>query len=246
MRLKDKVSLITGGAQGIGKEISRLFLEQGCRVCIFDVNQETLDSTEKEFKDKGYEILSVKVDITKTDEVSRGIKFCLDRFKRIDILVNNAGITRDKIFIRMSDDDWDKVLDVNLKGTFIVSRETAKVMLKQKEGKIINISSIIGLIGNPGQANYSASKGGLISLTKTLAKELSSRNITVNAVCPGYIRTAMTDALSEEVKQKMLERIYLGRLGEPLDVASVCLFLASREADYITGQALVVDGGLTL
>ena len=179
-------------------------------------------------------------------QVSRGVKFCLDRFGRIDILVNNAGVTRDKIFIRMSDEDWDKVLTINLKGSFIMCREVARIMVRQKDGKIINISSIIGLVGNPGQANYSASKAGLIGLTKTLAKELASRNITVNAVCPGYIRTAMTEVLSEEVQQRLSERIYLRRLGEPRDVARACLFLASKDADYITGQALVVDGGLTL
>ncbi len=246
MRLENRVGLITGGAQGIGKSIAQAFCREGATVIIWDINELNLKTTEEEFRSQGFEIFSYQVDITSSDQIRKAVNICLDRYKKIDILVNNAGITQDKIFLRMSEEEWDKVLGVNLKGAFLVSREVARIMIKQKGGKIINISSIIGLIGNPGQANYSASKAGLLGLTRTLAKELGSRNITVNAVCPGYIDTPMTQRLPQEVKDKMLERIYLGRFGSPQDVANCCLFLASSEGDYITGQAIVVDGGLTL
>jgi len=246
MLLKDKVSLITGGAQGIGKEIALLFLKEGSKVCILDVKKETLTSTQEEFKSLGFEVLGVEADITDSGKVREAVNICLDRYKRIDILVNNAGITQDKLLVRMKEEEWDKVLNVNLKGAFLMCKEVLPVMMRQREGRIINISSIIGLIGNIGQTNYSASKAGLIGLTKSLAKEVGSRNILVNAVCPGYIKTQMTENLPQEYKQKLIDNIYLKRLGTPQDVAGCCLFLASPYASYITGQVLVVDGGLSL
>ncbi len=246
MKLEGKVALITGGARGIGKEIAFLFLKEGAKVAIFDINDEDLKITEDEAKSKGYELLSLKADVTNVEDIKKGIDIILDRYKKIDILVNNAGITCDKVFLRMTESDWDKVLNVNLKAAFLVSREVLKSMIKQKYGKIINISSIIGLVGNPGQANYSASKAGLLGLTKTLAKEFASRNIMVNAICPGFIQTQMTEKLPQEVKEKMFSQIPLKRFGTPQDIAKACLFLASSDSDYITGQEIIVDGGLTL
>jgi len=246
MKLEGKVALITGGARGIGKEIAFLFLKEGAKVAIFDINDEDLKLTEDEAKSKGYELLSLKADVTNVEDIKKGIDIILDRYKKIDILVNNAGITCDKVFLRMTESDWDKVLNVNLKAAFLVSREVLKSMIKQKYGKIINISSIIGLVGNPGQANYSASKAGLLGLTKTLAKEFASRNIMVNAICPGFIQTQMTEKLPQEVKEKMFSQIPLKRFGTPQDIAKACLFLASSDSDYITGQEIIVDGGLTL
>jgi len=246
MKLEGKVALITGGARGIGKEIAFLFLKEGAKVAIFDINDEDLKITEDEAKSKGYELLSLKTDVTNVEDIKKGIDIILDRYKKIDILVNNAGITCDKVFLRMTESDWDKVLNVNLKAAFLVSREVLKSMIKQKYGKIINISSIIGLVGNPGQANYSASKAGLLGLTKTLAKEFASRNIMVNAICPGFIQTQMTEKLPQEVKEKMFSQIPLKRFGTPQDIAKACLFLASSDSDYITGQEIIVDGGLTL
>ncbi len=246
MRLKDRITLITGGARGIGKEIAFTFLKEGAKVAVFDISDENLKSVEEEAKSLGYEFLALKVNVTDKEDIKKGVDIILDRYKKIDILVNNAGITCDKVFLRMTESDWDKVLNVNLKAAFLVSREVLKNMIKQRYGKIINISSIIGLVGNPGQANYAASKAGLLGLTKTLAKEFASRNIMVNAVCPGYIQTQMTEKLSQEVKGKMFSQIPLKKFGVPQDVAKTCLFLASSDSDYITGQEIVVDGGLTL
>lgn len=243
MRFKDKVVLITGGAQGIGKEIALLFAREKAKVVIFDVNQERLDQTLEELK--GYtQALSFKVDVTALEDVEKNVNKIIDNFTRVDILVNNAGITRDNLFLRLSENDWDAVLAVNLKGAYNCTKAIVKYMVKQRYGKIVNVSSIIGITGNAGQANYAASKAGLIGLTKSLAKELGSRNITVNAVAPGYIQTAMTDKLDDKVKENVLARIPLAKLGQPQDVAKAIAFLASSDADYITGQVLVVSGGL--
>jgi 3-oxoacyl-[acyl-carrier protein] reductase len=247
MRLKDKVALITGGARGIGKEIALLFAQEGADIVICDINIEEAKRAQEEIKVKGCrQVEAFGVDVTDFAKVEEMVNKILDKFKRIDILVNNAGITRDGLLLRMSDADWDAVIDVNLKGTFNCIKAVSRPMLKQQWGRIINIASIIGIIGNAGQANYSASKAGIIALTKTAAKELATRNINVNAIAPGFISTEMTTKLSEDLKAKMLAQIPLARFGLPKDVAEACLFLASENASYITGQTIVVDGGMVM
>ncbi|MDD5155403.1 MAG: 3-oxoacyl-[acyl-carrier-protein] reductase [Candidatus Omnitrophica bacterium] len=244
MRLKDKVALITGSAQGIGREIALVFARAGADVVISDINLEKAAKTSAEIEALGVKSLALELDVTAYTKVEEAINKILDKFGKVDILVNNAGITKDGLMLRMSEADWDAVINVNLKGTFNCTKAVARPMIKQRSGRIINIASIIGIIGNPGQANYSASKAGIIALTKTSAKELASRNINVNAVAPGYIQTEMTARLPEELKQKMLSLIPLNKLGMPADVAAACLFLASDESSYITGQTIVVDGGM--
>jgi 3-oxoacyl-[acyl-carrier protein] reductase len=244
MRLKDKVALVTGGAQGIGRQICLTFAGEGADIIIGDVNLKQAEQTKQEIEALGRNAEAMELDVTSYSKVQETINKILDKFKKIDILINNAGITRDNLLLRMSETEWETVIKVNLAGTFNCIKTVSRVMLKQKSGKIINIASIIGLIGNVGQANYSASKAGIIALTKTAAKELASRNINVNAVAPGFIKTQMTERLSDEVKARMLSQIPLGRLGNPQDVASVCLFLASEESDYISGQTIIVDGGM--
>jgi 3-oxoacyl-[acyl-carrier protein] reductase len=244
MRLKDRVSLITGAAQGIGKEIALTFAKEGSDIIIFDVNLEEANKTKQDVESLGRKSTAFEVDITDYKVVQDCVNKILDKFIKIDILVNNAGIVKDSLILRMTESDWDRVIDVNLKGAFNCIKAVSKAMLKQRRGKIINIASIIGLIGNVGQANYSASKAGMIALTKTAAKEFASRGILVNAVLPGFIKTQMTESLSEEVKKEILERIPLQRFGEPKDVADLCLFLASDESNYITGQTFIVDGGM--
>lgn len=246
MDLKGKVALVTGGAQGIGREIALAFAEAGCDMVLCDVNEDTLTKTAAEIEEKGVQALPVKADVTSTEDVENVISKSLDKYNRIDILINNAGITRDNLMMRMSEDDWDLVLKVNLKGVFLFSKAICRPMMKQRCGRIINIASIIGLMGNAGQANYAAAKGGVIALTKTTAKELAKRNITCNAIAPGFIQTAMTDKLSEEVRESMQKLIPLARLGQPKDIANAALFLASDEASYITGQVLTVDGGMVM
>ena len=246
MRLKDKLALVTGGAQGIGRDIALLFAKEGADVVIGDVNLAKAEATQKEIEALGRRSLAVELDVTAYPKVEEAINKILDKFTKIDILVNNAGITKDNLLLRMNESDWDAVIQVNLKGTFNCTKAVSRPMIKQRSGRIVNIASIIGIIGNPGQANYSASKAGIIALTKTTAKELASRNITANAVAPGFIQTEMTARLPEELKQKMLAVIPLARFGAPLDVARVCLFLASEEAGYITGQTIVVDGGMVM
>lgn len=246
MKLKDKVSLITGGGQGIGRAIALLFAEEGSNIAICDVNQDTLNQAAESIGSKGRECLTFTTDVTKVDQVADMVNKILDKFGKIDILINNAGITRDSLLVRMDEKGWDQVLDVNLKGTFNCTKAVAKPMMKARGGKIVNIASIIGIIGNPGQANYAASKGGVIALTKTIAKELASRNINVNAIAPGFIKTAMTDKLSAETKDAMLKEIPLNRLGEQEDVANLALFLASEDSSYITGHVIQVDGGMVM
>jgi len=243
MSFEGKVVVVTGAAQGIGKQIALDFAKEKATVIIFDVNKEALEEAQKElnaYSQSAYYL----VDVTNNGQIEETFNKIIDKFAKIDILVNNAGITKDNLALRLSENDWDKVLTVNLKGAFLSSKACAKYMVKQRKGKIINISSIIGIVGNAGQANYSASKAGLIGLTKSLAKELGSRSICVNAVAPGYIQTKMTDVLSEKVKEEMLKRIPLNRLGTPADVSNAVLFLAAQAADYITGQVLIVDGGM--
>ncbi|MCQ9208629.1 MAG: 3-oxoacyl-[acyl-carrier-protein] reductase [Omnitrophica bacterium] len=244
MILKDKVAIVTGGARGIGKEMAISLAREGANVAIADINTQILTETEKEISSLGVGVLTVACDVSSLSEVEEMVNKTLDKFKKIDILINNAGITRDTLLVRMSEDDWDKVLAVNLKGTFNYTKTVSKIMIKQRSGKILNIASIIGLIGNIGQANYAASKAGIIGLTKTTAKELAPRGINVNAIAPGFIQTEMTKALPERVKSKMLEVIPLKRFGSPTDVANLAVFLVSENAAYITGQVICIDGGI--
>lgn len=245
-KLEGKVALITGGGRGIGRDIALLFAQEGADIALCDVNKEIAQSTQQEIEALGRRAASFATDVTAFKQVEEMVNLILDNFKHIDILVNNAGITRDNLLLRMSEDDWDKVLAVNLKGVFNCTKAVSRVMLKQRSGKIVSIASIIGIMGNAGQANYAASKGGIISFTKSVARELASRHINANAVAPGFIQTAMTDKLNEEQRQAMLANIPLNRLGVPADVAQACLFLASSASDYITGQTIVVDGGMSM
>lgn len=245
MKLKDKVAIITGGAQGIGLAIATAFAQEGASLFLVDVNLEAAEQSAKDLAERfKVKTAAAKVDVTRFESAEEMAKTALDKFGRIDILVNNAGITKDNLLMRMSETEWDAVLAVNLKGAFSCTKAVVRPMMKERAGTIINIASIVGLMGNAGQANYAASKGGLIALTKTCAREFASRNIRVNAIAPGFIRTRMTDALSEEQKQKLSSAIPLERLGEPEDVAQAVLFLASPEASYITGQVLSVNGGM--
>lgn len=246
MRLKDEIALITGSARGIGREIAEVFAKEGALVIISDIKQEDCQATADEFVAKGYKADAFACNVTNSADVDQVAEKIMQKHGRIDLLVNNAGITRDNLFLRMKEEDWDAVIAVNLKGTFNACKSVSRAMLKARKGKIISIASVIGVMGNAGQANYAASKAAVIGLTKSLAREFASRNINVNAVAPGYIKTAMTDKLSEEVKAKILESVPMGRMGLPLDVANVCLFLASREADYVTGQTILVDGGMVM
>ncbi len=246
MRLQDKVALITGGARGIGRAIAIVFAKEGADVVVADVNLEIAQKTALEIEGLGVKALALEMDVTNYDQVEEGINKILDKMGKVDILVNNAGITKDNLLLRMSPADWDAVINVNLKGTFNCIKAVSRPMVKQRSGRIISIASIIGLIGNPGQANYAASKAGIIALTKTVAKELASRNINANAVAPGFIQTEMTAKLPEDLKKKMLEAIPLAKLGTPEDVANVCLFLASDESSYITGQTITIDGGMVM
>ncbi len=246
MILKDKVAMVTGGARGIGREIAMCFARAGADIAICDVNAEVLAATQKEIEALGRGVVTGAVDVTKPDQVDAFVQKILDKFKKIDILVNNAGITRDGLLVRMSETDWDMVLDVNLKGAFNCTKAVSKVMMKQRSGRIVNMASIIGIMGNAGQANYAASKGGLIAFTKTVAKELASRNIRANAIAPGFIQTDMTAKLSDEVKSEMLKHIPLGKLGTAQDVANLALFLVSDDSAYITGQVVQVDGGMVM
>ena len=246
MLLTDQVAIVTGGARGIGREIALAFTHEGADLALFDVNPEQLEQTTKELRALGRRAEGIVVDVTDGKQVDDGVAKVLDKLGRIDILINNAGITKDGLLVRMDDAQWDRVLNINLRGTFLCTRAAAKHMLKQRRGRIVSIASIVGLIGNPGQANYAASKAGIIGMTKAVAKELASRGITCNAIAPGFIKTEMTDALPEQAKQKLLEAIPMGSLGEPKDVAQAALFLVSEAARYITGHVLVVDGGLAM
>jgi len=244
--LKGKVAIITGGAQGIGKSIATQLAQAGANVVIADVMEEVAKSTAQEISQKGNEAISIRVDVSSLSSVEEMVKKTLDKFGRIDILVNNAGITRDSLVMRMKEEDWDLVLDINLKGAFNCIKTVSSIMMKQKSGKIVNIASIVGIIGNAGQANYSASKAGLIALTKTCARELASRRINVNAVAPGFIQTSMTERLPAQVKEKLSSQIPFGEIGKPEDVASAVLFLVSEKASYITGEVIKVDGGMAM
>lgn len=241
-----KTCIITGASRGIGREIALTLADQGMNIVInYLGSQARAEETAAEVESRGGQALVVKGDVADFVESEKLIKACIDKFNRVDILINNAGITRDSLIMRMKEEDWDKVISTNLKGVFNCSRAAVRFMIKQKGGRIINIASVVGLTGNPGQANYAAAKAGIIGFTKALAKEVASRGILVNAVAPGYIQTEMTEALPVESKEKILKHIPLGRLGQPADIAEMVKFL-SMEASYITGQVMVVDGGLTM
>jgi len=246
MHFKNKIVMVTGSTRGIGKAIALAFAREGATSIIIGRNVETAEKVRDEFMRQGLKAEGFGCDVTSTENVEKITNKILDKFNRIDILVNNAGITKDNLLLRMSEDDWDEVIKVNLKSVFCSTKVVAKFMLKQKSGTIINISSIIGIQGNSGQANYAATKAGILGFTKSMAKELASRGITVNAIAPGYIGTDMTAELKENVREEILKNIPLGRLGKSEDVAGVCLFLASKEAAYITGQTIVVDGGMAI
>ena len=246
MTLKDKVAVITGGARGIGREIALTFAKEGCDISLCDVNPDALALTRKEIEALGRQCMTGVMDVTKAEQVESFVQKTLDKFQKIDILVNNAGITKDTLLVRMSEADWDAVLGVNLKGAFNCTKAVAKVMMKQRGGRIVNMASIIGIVGNAGQANYAASKGGLIALTKTVAKELASRNVRVNAIAPGFIQTDMTAKLPDNVKSEMLKHVPMGKMGTVNDVANLALFLVSDDSSYITGQVITVDGGMVM
>lgn len=245
-RFKDKVVVVTGGCRGIGKAIVEGFLREGAFVYAWDYK--IPEPSEPFIEDEALKprVRVVQVDVSSAESVNTAAQRVFDESGRVDVLVNNAGITRDNLLLRMSESEWDAVLNTNLKGAFLCTKAIVRTMMNQRWGRIINISSIVGEIGNAGQSNYSASKAGLIGFTKSLAKELASRNILVNAIAPGYVRTAMTDKLSAEQKELFLKNIPLRREAEPEDIAKVVLFLASDDASYITGQVINVDGGLVM
>ena len=245
--LKGKTAVITGSGRGIGKSIALKLASHGANIVINDIpSSDYADETCEEVKMLGVECIVVKGDVRNTEDVQKLVSETMDKFGHIDIFVNNAGITRDGLMIRMSEDDWDLVMDINLKGAFNCIKAVARPMMKQRSGAIINMASIVGVMGNPGQANYVASKAGLIGLTKTTAKEFASRGIRCNAVAPGFIRSAMTDVLSDDVKKKYLDSIPLGKFGETENIADVVAFLASDMSKYVTGQVINVDGGLVM
>ncbi len=246
MLLKDKVAIVTGGARGIGRQIALSFAKEGADIALCDVNAEALAVARQEIEIMGRKAVTGVVDVTKSDQVESFVQKTLDKFGKIDILVNNAGITKDGLLVRMSESDWDAVIAVNLKGAFNCTKAVSKIMMKQRDGRIVNMASIIGIVGNAGQANYAASKGGLIALTKTIAKELASRNVRANALAPGFIQTEMTAKLSDNVKSEMLKFVPLGKFGTVQDVANLALFLASDNSSYITGQIIQVDGGMVM
>ncbi len=246
MHLEDQVALVTGCGRGIGQAIALALAEHGANVVVNDGVEGSAMQVAAEIEEMGVAAMPVVADITCEDEVKAMVTAVMDRFGQIDILVNNAGITQDNLLMRMSEEQWDTVLAVNLKGAFLCTKAVARPMLKARRGRIINIASVVGLTGNVGQANYSSSKGGLIALTKSTAQELGSRGITCNAIAPGFIETEMTGRLSDEARQQMLGRVPLGRSGQPEDVAGAVVFLAGPEAAYVTGQVLTVDGGMVM
>ncbi len=244
MKLANKVALVTGAAQGIGKAIALLLARNGADIVVSDINFEKAEETAREVEGLGRKAMACKVDVAKWDEVERMVEEVIARFGRVDILVNNAGIARDRLILRMTEEDWDTVLNINLKGTFNCTKAVVRHMSKQRSGKIVNIASVVGEMGNVGQGNYAASKAGVIGFTKTVAREFAQRGINVNAIAPGYIETPMTDALPDKVKEELRRLIPMDRLGKPEDVAEAVLFLVSESANYITGQVLNVNGGI--
>lgn len=244
---ENKTVFVTGGSRGIGKEVALKFAEKGYNVVINYVSEKTnIDKLKEEFESKGIKSLIVRADVTNKDEIEILVKKAIEEFGSIDVLVNNAGITRDGLLMRMNEEDFDKVIEINLKGTYIVTKAVTKYMMKKRRGSIINLSSVVGVSGNAGQCNYSASKAGIIGFTKSIAKELASRNIRANAVAPGFIETDMTAVLSEEVKENIYDQIPLKRMGTAKEVAELIYFLGSEKSSYITGQVINVDGGMVM
>ena len=244
MSLEKNVALVTGGGQGIGRAIVLALAEAGANIVVSDLQGDRAEVVAKEVAQLGREALALRTDVSRSAEVEEMVATAQKKWGRLDILVNNAGVTRDGLLLRMKEDDWDLVLSVNLKGTFLCTKQVLAIMSKQRNGRIVNIASVVGVAGNIGQANYAASKAAVIGFTKTTAREYAGRGITANAVAPGFIDTMMTRGLSDETKQKLLQQIPLGRLGSPEEVAGVVRFLVSREASYITGQVIHVNGGM--
>lgn len=247
MNLENKIALITGGSRGIGKEIALELAKLGVNIAISYVNNlEKAMKVIEEIRGYGVKAIAIQANVSIEKDVMQMVKTIEKELGAIDILVNNAGITKDNLLIRMKTEEWEEVMDVNLKGTFLCTKGVSRGMMKKRYGKIINITSVVGIIGNPGQGNYSASKAGVIGFTKSVAKELASRGIRVNAIAPGFIETDMTDVLNDEIKETMIDAIPLNSLGKPTDIANLVVFLASKKSDYITGQVINVDGGMVI
>jgi len=244
MELKDKVAVITGAARGIGLECACTLAREGANIVLADVNREALEEAAQKVRKEGVEALPVGADVTSAEEVESLMKTAVDKLGRLDVLVNNAGITRDQLLLRMKKEDWDLVLDINLNGTFNCTKSAARIMMKQRSGRVVNIASVIGVIGNAGQANYASSKAGIIGFTKSVARELAPRDITVNAVAPGFIDTEMTRAIPQKAREDLMQQIPINRLGTPADVAHCVRFLVLPASDYITGQVIHVNGGM--
>ncbi|TDQ42389.1 3-oxoacyl-[acyl-carrier-protein] reductase [Aureibacillus halotolerans] len=245
--MNGKSAIVTGGSRGIGAAIALQLAKAGANVVVnYAGSKEKAEAIAAQCKELGVDAFAYKANVADSDEVAAMIKETVATFGSVDVLVNNAGITRDNLLMRMKEDEWDDVITINLKGVFVCMKAVTRQMMKQRSGRIINVSSIVGVTGNPGQVNYTASKSGVIGMTKTVAKELASRNITVNAIAPGFIETEMTESLGEEVSQALLAQIPLARFGQPEDVAKAILYLASEDAAYITGQVLHVDGGMAM
>ena len=247
MGLTGKCAVVTGASRGIGRAIALELASQGAKVVVnYSGNIQKAEQVVEEIKANGGEAIAVQANVADGESVKQLMKTAIDTYGSLDVLVNNAGITRDNLLMRMKDDEWDDVINTNLKGVFLCTKAVTRQMMKQRAGRIINISSIVGIAGNPGQANYVAAKAGVIGLTKTTAQELASRNILVNAIAPGFITTEMTDGLPEELKEIMLKQIPLAKLGQPEDIAKAVAFFASENANYITGQTLQIDGGMVM
>lgn len=247
MKLEGKAALVTGASRGIGREIALELARAGADVAVnYSGSEAKANEVVEEIKALGRKAVAIQCNVADSDSVAEMVKQTTEAFGKVDILINNAGITRDNLLMRMKEQEWDDVINTNLKGVFLCTKAVTRTMMKQRSGRIINVASIVGVSGNPGQANYTAAKAGVIGLTKTTAKELASRGITVNAIAPGFIATDMTDALPEEAKSAMLGQIPLGYFGDPADIAKAAVFLASEDSKYITGQTLHIDGGMVM
>ncbi len=246
MNLKDKVAVVTGSTKGIGKEIAVEFARCGAKVVVSGRNAQRAEDVCSEIKSAGGEAMAVVADVANMDNAQQLVQQTIEKYGQLDVLVNNAGITKDNLMMRMKEADWDDVININLKGTFNCIKSVTRQMMKQRSGQIINITSVVGLIGNAGQVNYAASKAGIVGITKSVAQELASRNITCNAIAPGFIETDMTDILDEKTKEALNTQIPLGRMGSVSDIARAAVFLASDDAAYITGQTINVDGGMVM